>query len=74
MIITITQITKTASDILVSQVRATIGDIRVIIILFLSLNLFRYFCIILIFFIKSSDFSFPPVSQSSVKRAKMIFS
>jgi len=74
MIIRITQITKTISDILLSRLRATIGDIRVIIIFFLSLNLFRYFCIILIFFIKSLDFSFPPVSQSRLKRAKTIFS
>ena len=74
MIIAIMQITKTTSDILLNKLRATIGDITVIIIFSLSLNLFRYFCIILIFFIKSSDFSFPVVSQSRVKRAKTIFS
>ena len=74
MIIAIMQITKTTSDILLNKLRATIGDITVIIIFSLSLNLFRYFCIILIFFIKSSDFSFPVVSQSRVKLAKTIFS
>jgi len=74
MIATMIQTAAVISVIFVHKLMATIGDIRVIIIFLLFIKLFRYSCIILIFFIKSSDFSFPVVSQSRVKPAKTIFS